>query len=66
MRIGAPPLQVDILTSVDGVEFDACFAERVEVVIDELPVSIISRERLIENKRATGRTQDLADAEALE
>jgi hypothetical protein len=66
IRLGVPPLQIDILTTVTGVEFDRCYSERVDTEIDGIVVSIVSRDRLIENKRASGRKKDAADVEALE
>jgi hypothetical protein len=67
-RIGAPPCQVDIFPGIPGVQFDACWANRVEVLLDaETAISayVISAEDLIAAKIASGRGQDLADAEAI-
>jgi hypothetical protein len=47
------------------VEFETCYASRVEVRLDELPVNFIDLENLKQNKRASGRHQDLADLEKL-
>ena len=65
IRMGVPPVRIEILTDIDGVEFAECFAARVADSIDETPVNIISREHLIQNKRASGRHQDLSDLEKL-
>ena len=67
IQLGYPPKRIDILTSVSGVEFDACFPNRVAVVVPGLedPVPFISVDDLIANKTASGRLQDLADIEAL-
>ncbi len=65
VRLGVPPLQIDILTSVTGVEFAPCYAERIDADVDGVVVSIVSRDRLLENKQASGRAKDLADIEAL-
>jgi hypothetical protein len=67
-RIGAPPCQVDIFPGIPGVQFDACWANRVEVLLDAetaLSAYVISAEDLIAAKIASGRGQDLADAEAI-
>ena len=65
-QIGVPPRRIDILTGATGLEFEETFAGSVEVNIEGIPVRVPSIEALICNKRATGRTKDLADAEALE
>jgi hypothetical protein len=65
IRMGLPPLRIEILTSVSGVEFDACYKERQMIQIDDLLVPVISLPRLKENKAASGRAKDLADLENL-
>lgn len=65
-QIGVVPNRVDILTSIEAVEFDAAWANRTSVEVMGLKVSLIGRDELIRNKRALGRAQDLADVEALE
>jgi predicted nucleotidyltransferase len=64
--MGQPPLRVDFLRSVDGVEPRALFEHAVEATIDGVPIKIISLDHLIDNKRASGRPQDLIDADFLE
>ncbi|MBK6899272.1 MAG: hypothetical protein IPH09_08400 [bacterium] len=65
-QIGVPPLRVDVITAIDGVDFSAAWVDRVLVSLDGTPVPVISRRHLIENKKASGRLQDLADVERLE
>lgn len=65
-QIGLPPRRVDVLTEITGVDFDEAWASRVVARFDEGPVFFLGRDALIKNKRATGRTKDLADAESLE
>ncbi len=65
IRMGVPPIRIEILTDIDGVEFAECYAARVEDTIEEIPVTIISRPHLIQNKQASGRHQDLDDLENL-
>ena len=65
IRMGVPPIRIEILTSISGVEFGDCYAEKILVTIDEIPVPVISLARLRENKRASGRAKDLADLENL-
>jgi hypothetical protein len=64
-RMGNRPFQIEILTTISGLDFDAAYAERIVDVIDGVPVSIISVEHLKINKRASGRLKDLADLESL-
>ena len=64
-RFGVPPLRIDLLSSISGVEFQSCFAERITDVIDDVPVDIISMEHLKENKRAGSRPKDLNDLDNL-
>ncbi len=64
--MGRESNQIDIITEIDGVSFDAAWAARVPSVYADVPVSYISRELLIANKQAAGRPQDLADIAYLE
>jgi hypothetical protein len=65
-QIGVAPVRVDILTEIDGVTFDEAWPEKLNTKFADIPVGVLSRRLLIQNKRATGRTQDLADIERLE
>jgi predicted nucleotidyltransferase len=66
IQLGYPPNRIDILVSISGVEFSECFPKRVEVSLDGVLVNFIDLEHLKLNKKASGRTQDLADLENLE
>ena len=66
IQLGFPTNRIDILTSVEGVAFQGCYASRVQVVLDGIRVNFIDLENLKKNKRAVGRAQDLADLEKLE
>ena len=63
--MGTPPSRVDILMGIPGVSFEPAWQRRMEVDFDGLLVPFISREDLIEAKRASGRPQDLLDVESL-
>jgi hypothetical protein len=65
IRMGIPPIRIEILTSIDGVTFTECFEDRIKDSLDNVPVNIISLEHLKRNKQASGRHQDLADLENL-
>ncbi len=66
IRMGNPPLRIEILTSIDGVEFTECYRNKKTVTIDDIDINFISLEDLKKNKKASGRYQDLADLENLE
>ena len=64
-QMGVPPVRVDILMGIPGVVFDEAWPNHVEVDFDGLLVPFISRQDLIAAKLASGRPQDLLDAELL-
>lgn len=66
LRMGMPPFRLEVSTAIDGVDFDECYANRVVFNIDEIPVTLISLDDLLINKKASGRLKDLADVEELE
>ena len=65
-QIGVAPRRIDIITLASGLQFEDAFAHASAVEIEGITVHIPSVADLIRNKRASGRTKDLADAEALE
>jgi hypothetical protein len=66
IQLGRVPNRIDLLTSISGVTIDEAFGTRVSAVIDDVPVFTLGRDALIQNKRAVGRPQDLADLATLE
>jgi hypothetical protein len=65
IRLGVPPVRIEIATTISGVDFAECYAKRVEDTIDGIRAKLISRDHLKRNKQAAGRHQDLADLEHL-
>jgi len=65
-QIGVVPRRIDIITSASGLQFEETYGRSLSVNIEGVEVHIPSIDDLIQNKRAIGRTKDLADAEALE
>ena len=65
VRMGYPPLCIEVQTSISGVQFEACYRRRVEGQVSDLAVPIISLPDLKKNKQASGRLKDLADLENL-
>jgi len=66
IQLGLPPVRIDLLCAIKGVDFAAAWAERDEVQVEGRTVAVIGREHLLANKRACARPQDLADVAALE
>jgi hypothetical protein len=66
IQLGREPNRIDLLTGISGVSFEDAWADRVEGALDGLTVPFIGMESLLKNKRASGRPQDLADAQHLE
>ncbi|NWF84635.1 MAG: nucleotidyltransferase [Bryobacteraceae bacterium] len=65
VRMGLPPVRIEIMTGIYGVEFDACYERRQTMEISGLAVPVIDLDDLKRNKRAAGRMKDLADLEEL-
>jgi predicted nucleotidyltransferase len=63
--MGLPPIRIEILTAVSGVQFRQCYTARETVVIEGVKVDFISLEHLKANKRAAGRHQDFSGLEHL-
>lgn len=65
IRMGLPPMRLEVMNAIDGVEFEACYERRVVADVDGVPVNIISLPDLKANKAATGRNKDKADLDYL-
>jgi hypothetical protein len=65
IRMGVPPMRLEIVTTISGVEFASCYKRRSTAVIDDVVVDIIGLDDLKANKKASGRHKDLADLEQL-
>ena len=65
-QMGLPPLRVDVLMSIPGVNFAEAWRSRETVTVGETEMCFISKADLIKAKRASGRPQDLLDLENLE
>ena len=65
IRMGVPPIRIELLTSVSGVEFEDCYRSRITDVVDGVQVSLINLNDLKKNKQAAGRHRDMADLENL-
>jgi hypothetical protein len=65
-QIGVVPNRIDIMTSIDDVEFEDAWNRRFTLTVEGLDIPVLSREHLIKNKKAVGRPQDLVDIDYLE
>jgi len=64
-QMGRPPVRVDILMTIDGVDFSSGWNNRTEADFDGIPAHFIGLPELVKNKKTSGRLQDLADLEKL-
>jgi hypothetical protein len=64
-QIGVAPIRIDVITAIDGVEFEDAWQDRFQTRFADQPAAVLSRRTLMINKQASGRTQDLADLEWL-
>jgi hypothetical protein len=65
-QMGVEPNRIDILTRIEGVEFEAAWAGRQSSAYGDVPISVLGLTELIANKRTLGRPQDLLDVARLE
>ena len=65
VRMGIPPMRLEIVTTISGVDFASCYARRASAVVDGVAVNIIGLDDLKTNKKASGRHKDLNDLEQL-
>ncbi len=66
VRVGRPPMRLEVLNDISGVSFDECYTSRVTDVIEGIQLHFIDLPHLLANKRASGRAKDLADVENLQ
>jgi hypothetical protein len=66
LEMGLPPVQIHVMSSISGVDWDEVWADRIDGVLGSHTVSFIGRATFLRNKRAAGRPKDLADVDALE
>jgi len=65
IRMGNPPLRIEVATTISGVKFDECYASRIVDTLDGVEVNLINLNHLQVNKKASGRLKDLNDLENL-
>jgi hypothetical protein len=65
IQLGNPPYRIDILTSIDGVDFNEAWDRKIVAKYGDQNIYFISKEDLIKNKTASGRKKDLDDLDHL-
>jgi len=66
VQLGVPPVRIDLMTSITGLDFAPAWENRVTGRYGDIPAFFISKDDLIRNKTAVGRKQDLSDIEKLQ
>jgi Nucleotidyl transferase of unknown function (DUF2204) len=66
VQLGEPPYRIDLLTSIDGVDFEDAWGRKIQSKYGDQVLYFISKEDLIQNKKASGRKKDLDDLNELE
>ncbi|NJM12516.1 MAG: hypothetical protein HC889_12160 [Synechococcaceae cyanobacterium SM1_2_3] len=61
IQMGYPPFRIDVLTKIDGVEFDDCYPYRISIRHDQILLNVIGINELKKNKKVAGRPKDLDD-----
>ena len=65
IRMGFPPYRIEISTQISGVQFEACWRNRIETSLDGVKVCLLGLGDLRVNKAASGRAKDIADLDNL-
>lgn len=65
-QIGVAPRRIDLLTQIDGVDFDEAYHSREEIELGGLTIPFLSKAHIIQNKKSTGREKDKLDVEFLQ
>ena len=66
VQLGLPPRRIDVLTSLNGVDFASAWERRVATTVGDCSVPVLSHHDLLRNKRATARPKDVQDVAMLE
>ena len=66
IRMGVPPLRIEIMSSITGVDFEECYENRIVDQSDDVTIHLISLDKLKKNKHAAGRLKDRNDLEHLQ
>jgi len=61
IQLGYEPLRIDILTSIEGMDFDKCYKRRTSKKADKIKINFIGLDDLRKNKKLVGRDRDIED-----
>ena len=61
VQLGIEPCRIDLLTGVDGLDFDDAWRNKLTLTVDGLEIFVLSRDDLLKNKIAAGRAKDQGD-----
>ena len=64
-QIGVAPRRIDIITKIDGVDFNKAYSDKQKMEIEGIKIPFLSKEDLIKNKESTGREKDQLDVKYL-
>jgi len=64
-QIGVAPRRIDIITKIDGVDFNKAYSDKQKIEIEGIKIPFLSKKNLIKNKESTGREKDKLDAKYL-
>ena len=65
IQLGHPPEKIDMITIIDGAEFSECYHKGIKYEDPGVTINVIDLEKLIKNKKALGRAQEIADLEKI-
>ena len=65
IQLGYPPVRIDIINLVDGVNFAECYKNKKDVTADDITLYFIGYDDLLKNKKKTSRPRDIDDIENL-
>jgi hypothetical protein len=65
IRLGVPPLRIEVHTDISGVDFQECYHNRTKSTLDDVSIDLIDLDHLKRNKKASGRPKDISDLDYL-
>jgi hypothetical protein len=63
---GTPPVAIDLMIDVKGLDFEKCYVNAVLFEDGDLKIKTIHKSDLIQAKKSSGRSKDLNDLENIE
>jgi hypothetical protein len=63
---GTPPVAIDLMVDVKGIDFEKCYVNAVLFEDGDLRIRTINKSDLIQAKKSSGRSKDLNDLENIE